>query len=182
MDVGRISLIALSVLVAVWYLAGTIINRKRGLATYYWLREGLREAVGEPSEGQWLNPAGTQARLAVANARAPFRKMEITFSLIARDILPLWLFNLVRGKGDEMIVTASLRSLPASREATPAWDNFLKRYPAVVDLTISQRRPHIRMRVALPALQRENTPASEFFAALAEASQKAIAVTNPRTH
>ena len=171
MDIGRMILIALSILVVIWYLWGTIINRKRGIATYYWLREGLREAVGEPVEGQWLNAAGTRARLVVPKARTPFRQMEVTFALVARDILPVWLFHLIRGQGDEMIVIASLRSLPASRETTPAWDALRERYPAIVDLTISQRRPHIRMRVALPRLQQENAPAAEFFAALAEASK-----------
>ena len=182
MDIGKTSLVVLSILIAVWYLAGTIINRKRGVATYYWLREGLREVVGEPGEGKWLNPMGTKAHLTVAKARAPFRQMNVVFSLVARDILPLWLFNLARGKGDEMIITASLRSLPAPRETTSAWEDFLERYPAVVDLIISQRRPHIRMRVALPPLQRENAPAAEFFAALAEAGQKATVSTNTRTH
>jgi len=207
MDTGQILVIALSILLAVWYLVGAVLNRKRGIATYHWIREGLREVIGEISEGKWLGTAGTGARLAVANARAPFRQVEVGFLLAAREILPVWLFNILRGKGDEMVVKASLRSLPAPLEAgrtipknyagkqhpapagltlllaeqTPesalkAWEAFLERYgKAIISLSVSRRRPHVVMRVALPALQEEDAPSAEFFKAFAEACAKANA-------
>ncbi len=118
MDMGQILVIAFSIMLAVWYLVGAIVNRKRGIATYYWLREGLREVAGEISEGKWLGSAGTGARLRIAEARAPFRHVEVSFLLAAREILPLWLFNLLRGKGDEMVVKAALRALPIPLEVT----------------------------------------------------------------
>ncbi len=117
MNVGQMLLVALSVVLMLWYFWGMIINRKRGIATYYWLREGLREAVGELTEARWL---GAGARLVVGEARSPFRRMEVVFRLEARDILPWWLFQRLRGHRDYMVLEAALRTLPPAWEAARA--------------------------------------------------------------
>ena len=120
MSTGQIAVIALSVVLAMWYLGGMVANRKRGMATYYWLREGLQAVIGEVSEGRWIGSAAGGARLVVGKANAPFHRVEVVFLLEAREILPWWLFNRLRGKQDEMIFKASLRALPVAFDAAPA--------------------------------------------------------------
>jgi hypothetical protein len=43
---------------------------------------------------------------------APFRRIEAIFLMNSREILPLWLFNILRGKSDEMVLKANLRKTP----------------------------------------------------------------------
>ncbi len=117
MDLGQVFVIALSVVLAVGYFWGMLINRKRGIATYYWLREGLQDAVGEVTEARWIGSAASGARLTVGEARAPFRRMEVVFLLEAREILPWWLFQRLRGRRDQMVLKASLRALAPSLDA-----------------------------------------------------------------
>jgi len=127
---GQMLVIALSVLLALWYFGGMLVNRKRGIATYYWLREGLRDAVGEVTEGRWIGSAASGARLTVGDARSPFRRVEAVFLLEAREILPWWLFQRLRGRRDQMILKASLRSVPAPLDAARAESAVLRQMQA----------------------------------------------------
>ena len=47
----------------------------------------------------------------VEKANKPFSQIEVVFLLNSREILPVWLLNLIRGKQDEMILKANLRSI-----------------------------------------------------------------------
>jgi hypothetical protein len=112
MNVGQWIVILLSALMGGWYLIGAIINRKRGMATFSWMRAGL-EKLGKLSEARWIGSSGSGARLVVGQAASPFQRVEVVFLLESREILPLWIFNHVRGKRDEMIIKANLRSAPS---------------------------------------------------------------------
>lgn len=111
MDIGQWIVIGLSVLMGVWFGAGSFYNRKRGIATYRWLQKGL-QSLGKISEASWIGSSGTGARLVVSSAESPFRRIEVIFLLESREILPLWVFNRIRSKRDEMILKAGLRSTP----------------------------------------------------------------------
>jgi len=111
-NIGQILVIALSALLGVWYFGGAWVNRKRGVATYYWLREGLQAVVGAIGEARWLGSASAGGRLAVPEAKAPFRTVEAIFTLEAREMLPWWLIQRLRGRRDSLIIRASLRHRP----------------------------------------------------------------------
>jgi hypothetical protein len=111
MDLGQWIVIGLSVVMGVWFGVGSYYNRRRGIATYRWIQSGLRR-LGKISEAAWIGSAGSGARLVVGSAEAPFRRTEVVFLLESREILPLWLFNRVRNKQDEMILKSGLRSAP----------------------------------------------------------------------
>jgi len=64
------------------------------------------------TEAKWIGSSGSGARLTVGKANRPFQRVEVVFLLDSREILPLWLFNLLRNKSDEMILKANLRSRP----------------------------------------------------------------------
>jgi len=126
MDFGQVFVIVLSVLLALWYFWGMLINRKRGIATYYWLREGLLASVGEVTEARWIGSAASGARLVVGEARAPFRRMEVVFLLESREILPWWLYQRLRGRRDQMVLKASLRTLLPAVDIAPAGSATLR--------------------------------------------------------
>lgn len=111
MDVGQWIVIGISALLGVWYVAAGTFNRRRGIASYHWLKEGL-EAQGKLTGASWIGSSGSGARLVVGQARQPFRRIEVVFLLETREILPLWLFNRARGKRDELILKATLRKVP----------------------------------------------------------------------
>lgn len=111
MNLGQWVVILVSVFLAVWYFIGAIINRRFGMSVFEWLRPGL-EKMGKLSEARWIGSSGSGARLAVAQPGAPFQRVEVVYLMESREIMPLWLFNRLRGKRDEMIIRANLRSVP----------------------------------------------------------------------
>jgi hypothetical protein len=113
MNLGQYIVIGLSIFLGLWYVVGSSTNRKRGLETFRWLRDGL-ETAGKVTEARWIGSSGSGARLTVGKANRPFQRIEVVFLLDSRELLPLWLVNLLRGKQDEMILKANLRSLPTS--------------------------------------------------------------------
>jgi len=82
------------------------------MLTFSWLRSGL-ERLGKLSEARWIGSSGSGARLVVSQPSSPFKRIEVVFLLESREILPLWIFNHLRGKRDEMIIKANLRSAPS---------------------------------------------------------------------
>lgn len=113
MNLGQYVVIGLSIFLGLWYIIGSSTNRKRGLETFRWLRDGL-ETTGKVTEARWIGSSGSGARLTVGKANRPFQRIEVVFLLDSRELLPLWLVNLLRGKQDEMILKANLRSMPTS--------------------------------------------------------------------
>ncbi len=111
MDVGQQIVIAVSLVLVVWYLVFSFVNRKRGIAVYHWLREGV-ETLGPLADAGWVGSAASGGRMAVTKALPPFQRVELIFLLQSREILPLWLFNLGRNKRDELILKAWLRRPP----------------------------------------------------------------------
>lgn len=111
MNTGQMIIIGISILMGVWYVVGATINRRRGVATYQWLQAEL-EQVGKVTEAKWIGSSGTGARLLIGNALKPFRRVEVIFLLESREIMPLWVFNRIRGKQDEMVLKANLRTVP----------------------------------------------------------------------
>lgn len=136
MNVGQWIVIALSAVMGVWFGIASFYNRRRGIATYRWISQGLKH-IGKISEQSWIGSSGTGARLVVAKADAPFHRVETVFLLESREIMPLWLFNRVRNKQDEMILKAGLRSVPVEEiEVAPDKDRQLRAL-----LVEDQKRP-----------------------------------------
>ncbi|GAB4526450.1 MAG: hypothetical protein Fur0018_11740 [Anaerolineales bacterium] len=120
MNPGQQAIIVVSVVLVVWYVAFSWVNRKRGVALYHWLRRGA-EVLGPVSGAGWIGSAANGGQMVVEKAAPPFSRVELTFLLQSREILPLWLFNLWRGKRDELILKISLRNaLLREVEAVPA--------------------------------------------------------------
>ncbi len=102
-------LLVLALLMLVWYVIGTWYSRRRGIRTLSWLREGLG-SLGDQVQAAWIGSAASGAKVGTTKATPPFQQLEATFMLESRELLPVWLVNLLRGKRDELIIKAHLRS------------------------------------------------------------------------
>lgn len=126
----------LGILLALWYLAAAIFNRRRGLAIYRWLHSATDRLGGELS-GRWIGSSGSGAELTLRKADAPFRDVQIIYLLASRELLPLFLADLLRGKRDRLIVKANLRDpLPAEVEIAPSRSGPGRKTRSRQDLTI----------------------------------------------
>jgi hypothetical protein len=124
---------SLGLALAAWYLMAMIYNRRRGRAAYRWLVDGL-DVFGPGHEGKWLGSAGSGAQMAVPKAGHPFRRVEVIYLLESRELLPLWLVDLLRNKRDQLIFKALLRAKPlAEVEIAPAASRMARRIRDRVD-------------------------------------------------
>jgi hypothetical protein len=75
-NLGQQIVIIISVFLVVWYLIFATINRRRGIALFYWLREGL-QTLGEIDDVSWIGSSGSGAHLVVGKAQKPFQRIEM---------------------------------------------------------------------------------------------------------
>lgn len=126
MNIGQWIAIGLSGFFGVWYVIASFFNRRRGVETYHWLKAGL-DNYGKISEAKWIGSSGSGARMSIAKADKPFRQVEAIFLLESREILPIWLFNRLRNKQDEMVLKANLRQVTHQEvEAAPKGNRKLR--------------------------------------------------------
>jgi len=111
MNTGQWVVIGLSGFLFAWYLFWNIFNRRRGIATYYWLRRFM-ERTGEILEAGWLGSSSSGARITVKHGKKPFRQVEATALIENRDILPLWVLHALQGRREECVLRASLQPTP----------------------------------------------------------------------
>jgi len=97
------------VLVMGWFAAGLIYNLRRGDAYLHWLQSGLPQ-VGEKTTFRWLG--SSVAELVIAQAKKPFKRMEIMFVLAPRDVPWMWLLAMYRGRKDTLILRSHLSITP----------------------------------------------------------------------
>jgi hypothetical protein len=108
-DIATQAVIAFCVLLAVWYVVGWQVNRRRGMCLLEWIVQGLR-ALGDQITVSRLGTSGFQVH--VGKVQPPFKKIEVTILLEPREILLFWLFNLLRGKADSLVFKGTLRAWP----------------------------------------------------------------------
>ncbi len=112
MNLGQGIAIGLSVLLGFNYFIGTIINRKKGTSLFRWLRDGAQAVLGKVTHASWVGSSSAGGRLAIGQANAPFRRVEMLYLLATREILPLLWLQRLRGRRDELVLKAVLRSGP----------------------------------------------------------------------
>jgi hypothetical protein len=108
-DLATQVVIALCLLLTVWYVVGWRLNRTRGGHLLEWIVRGLR-ASGDQITVSRLGMSGFQVN--VRRARAPFKTIEATIILQPREILLLWILNLLRGRSDYLVLKSTLRGSP----------------------------------------------------------------------
>ena len=125
--------VALGIFLALWYLGASMFNRRRGVAVFRWLHDGL-DALGGEISSRWIGSSGSGAQIRVAKADPPLKDLDVIYLLASRELLPLFLFDLARGKRDRLIVKAGTRAAsPAELEAVPAKSRLGRQMQAEVD-------------------------------------------------
>jgi hypothetical protein len=108
MDLGQWIVIGLSVGMVAWFFGASSYNRQREEKAFRWIYRGLKRH-GEPEP---LGRAGSRARLPgleVSTASGPFRKIVVLYRLERRENPPLWIFQHMQGKRDELEVKLVLK-------------------------------------------------------------------------
>ncbi|HET91814.1 MAG TPA: hypothetical protein ENN99_13915 [Chloroflexi bacterium] len=109
MDVEAILVIALCIILGLWYAWGYLYNRHRGQRLFRWLEQGL-DVLGGEREAGWLGSPASGARINITRAASPFRRIEITLLITNREFFIAWLLDHLRGSQDWLIIKATLRS------------------------------------------------------------------------
>jgi hypothetical protein len=107
MDIGQWTVIVLSALFLAWFLNGTATNRRRGDQILSWVQGGTKR-LGRMSAARRIR--GSAVQLTIKDAAVPFRQIDLIVALEPRENLPLWLYNHILGKRDELVIQAKLRS------------------------------------------------------------------------
>lgn len=109
MDIGQWTVIVLSALFVAWFFNGTAKNRKLGDQVLRWVQGGTSQ-LGRVSEARRIR--GSAVQFSMKDAAAPFRKLDLTVTLESRENPPLWLYDRLKGKRDELVIQGTLRNAP----------------------------------------------------------------------
>ena len=130
MDVGQWIAIGVAVFVWLWYVIGYFLNRKRAGELFDWVISGL-DQLGDQVDVGRVGRFGSTVRIHIEKAAAPYRWVEIFLSIEPRENLPIWIYNLIRGKRDEIFIKANLRNAPGQElEVARRTDRGFRRYVA----------------------------------------------------
>ena len=95
------------------YLAGAWLNRRRSKVIGKWLQAGLSVLGGKPA-WKLTRSLSTGAEVMVTDASRPFQRVQVSYYLLTREIMPLLGIELLRGKRDLLAIRADLRVPPAA--------------------------------------------------------------------
>jgi hypothetical protein len=106
---GQIIIIGLSLALLLWFAGGTLYNRRRAHQIWRWLDPGLQVLGGRVGD-VWIGRSGAGLRVTVGDLPHPLRRIDVIVRLESRENLPLWLYEVVQGKRDQLALRAWLRS------------------------------------------------------------------------
>ncbi len=133
-------IIALSIIFGGWYFIGSYKNRK--LLQDVW--KSLLEQLEEYTPTVTTRNLGGSAFLAVADKpRRNFRRIEIAFTCLPREILVNYLVSLAIGRKDLLSLMADLESEPKSMASLE--DKFRDLKGKVMSLTVKRGKPNVRI-------------------------------------
>lgn len=108
---GQWVVIGISAFLILGYIRGYYYNRQRAGQVLTWLSEGLA-TLGAVSTGEKLPGMATGGRLEVKHAAAPLKRVEAVYLLAPRENLLFWLFHILQGKRDELILWVTYQFKP----------------------------------------------------------------------
>lgn len=92
-----------------WFALGILFNLRRGERLLKWMQAGLSR-VGQRTTFRWLGT--TVAELGIAQARRPFRQLDILLVLAPRDVFWMMLLAALQGRRDTLIFRGALSTPP----------------------------------------------------------------------
>ncbi len=119
LNLGQWVVIGVCAILILGYIRGYYYNRRHAGQVLAWLHEGL-ETLGPVSAGDKLPGMASGGRLEVKRAVAPLKSVEAVYLLAPRENLLFWLFHLLRGRQDELILKIVLRATPVKESLIEA--------------------------------------------------------------
>ena len=149
LNLGQWVVIGVCSVLILGYILGYFYNRQRAQKIYTWLRQGL-STLGEVSIGEKLPGMATGGRLEVNQPDAPLKRLEAVYLLAPRENLIFWIFHLLQGRGDELIIWINYQSKPEqSVEVAQKGDRqFEKRLKATDKPALSRLDEQYGLQVA----------------------------------
>ena len=111
LNLGQWVVIGICAFLILGYIRGFYYNRQQAGKVLTWLQEGLK-TFGLVSAGEKLPGMATGGRLEVKRGTAPVRRVEAVYLLAPRENLLFWLFHVLQGKHDELILWITYQSKP----------------------------------------------------------------------
>ena len=111
LNLGQWVVIGICAFLIIGYIRGFYYNRQQAGKVLTWLQEGLK-TYGLVSAGEKLPGMATGGRLEVKRGTAPVRRVEAVYLLAPRENLLFWLFHVLQGKHDELILWITYHSRP----------------------------------------------------------------------
>ncbi len=149
----------LLVLLLIGWLVGSWLNRRRSKEIAVWLQAGLTQLGGQ-TNWRWVRGMSSGAQIAVQGVGRPFRRLELGYFLLTRELPLLWGIELLRGKRDLLMLRGDLREPPAlEAEIVPAHSDLHRKLVA---------------QTGAAALQWHDGPAGLVFGIRGESAEAAI--------
>lgn len=118
------------IILVVGLMAGSWLNRRRSKAIGLWLQAGLA-TLGGQTTWRWVRGINSGAQITIEAAGKPFRRLEIGYFLVTRELPPLWGIEWLRGKRDLLTVRGELRQPPDCEvEVVPAAGDLRRKLDA----------------------------------------------------
>ena len=111
LNLGQWVVIGVCAFLILGYIRGFYYNRQRATQVLTWLYEGLKP-LGPVSTGEKVPGMASGGRLEVKHAIAPMKRVETLYLLAPRENLLFWLFHILQGKRDELILWVTYQSKP----------------------------------------------------------------------
>jgi len=111
LNLGQWVVIGISAILILAYIRGFYYNRQRAGQILAWLEEGLK-TFGPVASGEKLPGMATGGRLEVKRATPPLKRVEAVYLLAPRENPLFWLFHLMQGRRDELILWITYQSKP----------------------------------------------------------------------
>ena len=97
------------IIIMSWFAFGVIFNLRRGEVLLKWMQAGL-PVIGPRTTFRWL---GTSvAELGIAQAKKPFRRLDILLVLAPRDVFWMMILSIFQGRRDTVIFRAATTTPP----------------------------------------------------------------------
>ncbi len=108
-DPGLLAVLVIAAVFIVWYVAGSVWNRRHARR----LANEFRDALLTQGGTSKVQPIGTTAfRMTTEGANPPLRDLAIVVTLLPREMPINWGLGLAQGRRDAAVIEASLRGKP----------------------------------------------------------------------
>ena len=109
---GEWIVIGLSLIIFLFFIIGNYINNQRSRDVLRWLRRGLA-TFGEVKSSLLSAPTTSGIRMKIEPADgSPLKDILVNLVLERRENLPLWIYQLLRGKRDHLVIMANVQPIP----------------------------------------------------------------------